>query len=286
MRYIQLSVFSTPCNENITDILSFQLCNIGYDSFVANDNGVEAYIPQKDFSEEKLKEMLLFLPIDMNDFFKDVNLEYKFNLLEEKNWNKEWEKNYFKPLVVADKCLVRSTFHEIDKQYDYEITIDPKMAFGTGHHQTTYLMLQEMLKLSLKNSSVLDIGCGTAVLAILASKMGATQLIAIDFDEWAYNNAVENVQLNEIANIDVRLGEIGLVSSEKFDYIFANINRNILLEGIQHYAKAMNKGATLIMSGFYLEDVPILKLECEKSDLSFQKVEQKDNWCAILCTKN
>ena len=286
MRYIQLSVISTPCNENITDILSFHLCNIGYDSFVANENGVEAYIPQKDFSEEKLKDMLLLLSIDMKDLLKDVNIEYEFNLLEEKNWNTEWEKNYFKPLVVSDKCLVRSTFHVIDKQYDYEITIDPKMAFGTGHHQTTYLMLQEILNLELKNCSVLDIGCGTAVLAILASKMGATEIVAIDFDEWAYNNAIENVELNEITNIDVRLGEIDLVSNEKFDFIFANINRNILLEGIQHYAKAMNKGATLIMSGFYLEDVPILKLECNQNNLSFQKLEQKDNWCAILCTKN
>ena len=286
MRYIQLSVISTPCNENITDILSFHLCNICYDSFVANENGVEAYIPQKDFSEEKLKDMLLLLSIDMKDLLKDVNIEYEFNLLEEKNWNTEWEKNYFKPLVVSDKCLVRSTFHVIDKQYDYEITIDPKMAFGTGHHQTTYLMLQEILNLELKNCSVLDIGCGTAVLAILASKMGATEIVAIDFDEWAYYNAIENVELNEITNIDVRLGEIDLVSNEKFDFIFANINRNILLEGIQHYAKAMNKGATLIMSGFYLEDVPILKLECNQNNLSFQKLEQKDNWCAILCTKN
>lgn len=286
MRYIQLSVISSPCNENITDILSFHLGNIGYDSFIANENGVDAYIPQKDFSEEKLKDMLFQLTIDMNDLFKDVKVEYEFNLLEEKNWNTEWEKHYFKPLVVSDKCLVRSTFHVIDEQYDYEITIDPKMAFGTGHHQTTYLMLQEILSLELKNSSVLDIGCGTAVLAILASKMCASQIVAIDFDEWAYNNAIENVQLNDITNIDVRLGEIDLVSNEKFDFIFANINRNILLEGIQYYAKAMNKGATLIMSGFYLEDVPVLKSECENNNLSFQKTEQKDNWCAVLCTKD
>lgn len=286
MRYIQLSVYLNPCNEDLTDILSFQLGNIGYDSFIANEHGVDAYIPQKDFSEEKLKEMLLLLPIDMNDMFNDVNVEYKFNLLEEKNWNTEWEKHYFQPLVVSEQCLVRSTFHQIDQQYDYEITIDPKMAFGTGHHQTTYLMLQEILKLELKNKSVLDIGCGTAVLAILASKKGATPILAIDFDEWAYYNAKENVLLNDIANVDIRLGEIDLVSSEKFDFIFANINRNILLQDIKHYANAMNHGATLIMSGFYLEDVPILKLECEKNNLSFRKIEQKDNWCAILCTKN
>ena len=146
-------------------------------------------------------------------------------------------------------------------------------------------MLQEILKLELNNKSVLDIGCGTAVLAILASKKGASPIVAIDFDEWAYYNAKENVLLNDIADVDVRLGEIDLVSNEKFDFIFANINRNILLQDIVHYANAMNHGATLIMSGFYLEDVPILKLECEKNNLSFQKIEQKDNWCAILCTK-
>lgn len=275
----------TPCNEDLTDILSSQLGNIGYDSFIANEHGVDAYIPQKDFSEEKLKNLLLLLPIDMNDLFNDVNVEYKFNLLEDKNWNTEWEKHYFQPLVVSEQCLVRSTFHQIDEQYDYEITIDPKMAFGTGHHQTTYLMLQEILKLELNNKSVLDIGCGTAVLAILASKKGASPIVAIDFDEWAYYNAKENVLLNDIADVDVRLGEIDLVSNEKFDFIFANINRNILLQDIVHYANAMNHGATLIMSGFYLEDVPILKLECEKNNLSFQKIEQKDNWCAILCTK-
>lgn len=286
MRYIQLSVISNPSNEDITDILSFHLGNIGYDSFVANENGVDAYIPQKDFSEEKLKDMLLHLPIEMNDLFKDIKIDYEFKLLEEKNWNTEWEKHYFQPLVVSDKCLVRSTFHVVDKHYDYEITIDPKMAFGTGHHQTTYLMLQEILKLDLKNKSILDIGCGTAVLAILASKMGATTIVAIDFDEWAYYNAKENVLLNDIDNVDVRLGEIGLVQDEKFDFIFANINRNILLQDIQHYAKAMKNGATLIMSGFYLEDVPILQLECQNNNLSFQKLEQKDNWCAVLSTKN
>ena len=285
MRYIQLSITAYPSSEDVTDILSFYLGNIGYESFVASETGLEAYIPQKYFSEEKLKKVLHFLAIEMNDLLKDVKVEYEFNLLEEKNWNKEWEKNYFKPLVVSDKCLVRSSFHSVDKQYDYEITIDPKMAFGTGHHQTTYLMLQEILRLDLKNRSVLDIGCGTAVLAILAAKMGARDIVAIDFDEWAYFNAKENVLLNNITDVAVRLGEVDLIQDEKYDFIFANINRNVLLQDIHHYAKAMNKGATLIMSGYYLEDVPIIKMECEKNNLSLQKTEQKDNWCAVVCLK-
>ena len=286
MRYIQLSVKVATSNETITDIISYHLGNIGYDSFFVSENGLEAYIPQKDFSEDKLKEIFHLLSTDLTELFKDFEIDYKFNLLEDENWNKEWEKNYFKPLVVADKCLVRSSFHEIDNQYDYEITIDPKMAFGTGHHQTTYLMLQEILKLDLSGKSVLDIGCGTAVLAILASKMGADHLVAIDFDEWAYENAKENVSLNDVKNVDVRLGEINLVANEQFDFIFANINRNILLQDIQYYAKAMSKGSTIIMSGFYLEDVTSIKMECEKHNLTFQKTEQKDKWCAMLCTKN
>lgn len=285
MRYIQLSITASTINETITDILSFHLGSIGYESFVATEKSLEAYIPQKDFSEQKLSEMLHHLSINMNELFKDMQIGYEFNLLEDKNWNKEWEKNYFEPLVVSNKCLVKSSFHLIDTRYKYEITIDPKMAFGTGHHQTTYLMLQEILKLELSDKSVLDIGCGTAVLAILASKMGAGRIVAIDFDEWAFYNAEENVLLNDIPNIDVRLGKIDLVNREKFDFIFANINRNILLQDIQHYAKLMSKGGTLIMSGFYLEDAPIIKLECQKNNLSYLKLEQKDNWTAMICSK-
>lgn len=285
MRYIQLSITAHPSSDDVTDILSFYLGNIGYNSFIASKNGLEAYIPQQDFSEQKLNEVLHSLTIEMNDLLKDVKLAYEYNLLEEKNWNKEWEKNYFEPLVVSNKCCVRSSFHTIDKQYDYEIIIDPKMAFGTGHHQTTYLMLQEILKLDVKQRTVLDMGCGTAVLAILAAKMGASNVVAIDFDEWAYHNAKENTVLNRMANVTVRLGEVGLIQDENYNFVFANINRNVLLQDIQHYAKAMNSGAILIMSGFYTDDVPSIKKECEKNNLSFQKTEQKDNWCAVVCHK-
>lgn len=286
MKYIELSLTVNPLNENTTDLLSFHLGSIGYESFVVTENGLNAYISKADFSEQKLDEVLHSLSVEIDDLLTDMKVEYEFKDLEEVNWNTEWEKNYFNPLVVANKCLVKSSFHSVEEQYEYEIVIDPKMAFGTGHHQTTYLMLQEILKLDLDNKSVLDIGCGTAVLAILASMMGATDIVAIDFDEWAYNNAKENVVLNDIQNVDVRLGKIDLVQDRKFDYIFANINRNILLQDIQHYANAMQSGATLILSGFYFEDVPVLQMECQKNNLSFQKLEQKDNWCALLCTKN
>ena len=278
MKYIQLSITSNPCNENVTDVLAYQLGDIGYDSFLTTPNGVEAYIPQSDFSEEKLKELA-------NNLLIDVEVTYEFKTIENKDWNKEWEKNYFSPLIVSDTCLVRGSFHNVDKECEHEIIIDPKMAFGTGHHQTTYLMLQEILKLDLKNKSVLDMGCGTAVLAILAGKMGASRIVAIDFDEWAYNNAKENILLNNQSNIDVKLGKVDQIEGEEYDFIFANINRNVLLEDIKQYEKSLKKGGVLIMSGFYLDDVPIIKLECEKHKLLFQKLEQKDNWTAVICTK-
>ena len=173
----------------------------------------------------------------------------------------------------------------LDQKCEYEILIDPKMAFGTGHHQTTYLMLQEILTLDLADKSVLDMGCGTAVLAILAAKMGASRTVAIDFDEWAYNNAKENISINNQQDIDVRLGTVEQIEGEDFDFIFANINRNVLLRDIEEYAKSLKENGTLIMSGFYLEDVPVIKLECEKNGLLYQKLEHKDNWTAVVCTK-
>lgn len=278
MKYIQLSLKLNPCNENVTDILSYQLGEIGFDSFITTGQGVDAYIPELNFSEEKLENLMQHLLID-------AEVDYEFNVLEDKDWNKEWEKNYFTPLIISDKCLVRSSFHEVERQFTYEIIIDPKMAFGTGHHQTTLLMLQEILQLDLKDKSVLDMGCGTAVLAILASKMGASPIVAIDIDEWAYENAKENTALNDITNVEVKLGDATVIGDDKFNFIFANINRNILLQDISTYAKTLEKRGVLMMSGFYLEDVPIIKLECEKNDLLFQKIEQKDNWTMMVSCK-
>lgn len=278
MKYIQLSLKLNPCNENVTDILSYQLGEIGFDSFITTGQGVDAYIPELNFSEKKLEDLMQHLLID-------AEVDYEFNVLEDKDWNKEWEKNYFTPLIISDKCLVRSSFHEVERQFTYEIIIDPKMAFGTGHHQTTLLMLQEILQLDLKDKSVLDMGCGTAVLAILASKMGASPIVAIDIDEWAYENARENTALNDITNVEVKLGDATVIGDDKFNFIFANINRNILLQDISTYAKTLEKRGVLMMSGFYLEDVPIIKLECEKNDLLFQKIEQKDNWTMMVSCK-
>ncbi len=279
MKYTQLSLTLNPCNETVTDIISFQLGEIDYESFITTDRGLDAYITELDFSEEKLEYLLQHLLID-------TEVTYEFKILKDENWNTEWEKNYFTPLIISDRCLVRSSFHQVSEQFAHEIIIDPKMAFGTGHHQTTSLMLQEILKMDLKDKSVLDMGCGTAVLAILASQMGGYPIVAIDIDEWAYENAKENMVLNNIANVEVKLGDASVIGDGKFDYILANINRNILLQDISTYAKALEKGGVLMMSGFYLEDVPIIKLECQKNQLVFKKLEEKDNWTMVVSGKD
>lgn len=286
MRYIELSIKVLTSEEAVTDILSFRLGEIGYDSFVVAENVLKAYVAEENFSEEGLKSLLHELSVNLHELFEGVPLSYEYTVIENENWNKEWEKNYFKPLVLEDRCVIRSSFHEIDKEYEYDIVIDPKMAFGTGHHQTTYLMLQEILGIELQNKSVLDMGCGTAVLAILASLKGANPITAIDFDEWAYENAKENVGLNNVSNVKVLWGEVDLVEDNSFDFIFANINRNVLLQDIKHYEGALNKGGVLIMSGFYLDDVADIKKECEKYGLTYRKTEQKDKWCVVVCAKN
>lgn len=278
MKYIQLSFSLHPNNETVTDVLSFQLGEIGYESFITTNRGLEAYIPEKNFSKEKLEQVTQHLLIE-------AQVTYTLKTLADENWNKEWEKNYFAPLLVAEICLVRSSFHEVAHSYPYEIIIDPKMAFGTGHHQTTSLMLEEILQLNLAHHSVLDMGCGTAVLAILASKMGAAPIVAIDNDEWAYENAKENTALNNITNVEVKLGDATTIGDDTFNFIFANINRNILLQDIPIYANALEKGGALLMSGFYLEDIPVLKLECKKNGLTFRKLEQKDNWAMMVVMK-
>lgn len=286
MRYIELAIKISPFKESITDVLSFNLGGIGYDSFVVTENVLKAYITEKSFSEEELKNTLHEVSIGLKELFCGINLYYEYTIIEDENWNKEWESNYFKPLVIADECVVRSSFHEVNEQYKYDIIIDPKMAFGTGHHQTTYLMLQEILKLDLNNKSVLDMGCGTAVLAILASQKGADPITAIDFDKWAYENAKENVELNNILNVKVLLGEVDLIANDTYDFIFANINRNVLLQDIKHYESSLNDGGMLIMSGFYLSDVSDIKKECKRYGLTYQKTEQRDKWCAVICSKN
>ena len=279
MNYIEVKFICTPNNEIVNSILSVTIAEMGFESFVEDTDGTTAYIQSNLFDKVKLDELLQEFPIE-------ANISYTFKSIEDKNWNEEWEKNYFQPLVIEDRCIIQSTFHKAPANYEYNIFIDPKMAFGTGHHQTTELMIREILKENFEGKSVLDMGAGTAILAILASMRGADPITAIDIDKWAYDNAIENLRLNNIDNIDVEIGGADLLGGETFDVILANINRNILLNDIVTYSSVLNSGGSLYMSGFYEEDIPVITEECNKHNLRFCHKTLKDNWTAVKFIKN
>lgn len=279
MKYIEVKFICTPNNEVINSILSATIAEIGFESFVEDESGTTAYIQESLFDKSKLDEILANFPIE-------AEIIYSVKAIEDKNWNEEWEKNYFQPLIIDDRCIIQSTFHNAPATYEYNIYIDPKMAFGTGHHQTTELMIKEILNDDFSGKSLLDMGTGTAILAILASMRGANPITAIDIDKWAYDNAIENLQLNKIDNISVQIGGAELLGNETYDIILANINRNILLNDIHTYASILNKGGSLYMSGFYTEDIPAITEECNKHGLTFIHNKEKENWTSVKFIKD
>lgn len=278
MNYIEVKFICTPNDEIINSVLSATIAEIGFESFIENEFGTTAYIQSDLFNIEELDKTLNTFPIE-------AEIIYTYKSIEDRNWNEEWEKNYFQPLIIDNKCIIQSTFHNVPATYDYNIYIDPKMAFGTGHHQTTELMIREILKDDFNGKSVLDMGTGTAILAILASMRGADPITAIDIDQWAYDNAIENLNLNNVNNVDVKIGGADLLGGEKFDIVLANINRNILLNDIHSYSSVLNNGGVLYMSGFYAEDIPAIEEECSKNELAFVHNTEKDNWVAVKYTK-
>ncbi|MCC8153161.1 MAG: 50S ribosomal protein L11 methyltransferase [Tannerellaceae bacterium] len=262
--------------EIVNDVLAAELGEIGFESFTPQDNGLLAYIAEEQYNKTTLDEKLKQFPL------KGVLFSYAENFIEGKDWNEEWEKNYFKPITIGDECIIHASFHEIEKPYRHQIIIDPKMAFGTGNHETTRLMINEILKEDMQGKKVLDMGCGTAVLGILATLRGAKKVVAIDIDEWAYNNALENIRLNHTEEISVLLGGAEVIpQAESFDIILANINRNILLNDIATYVTILKEGGLLCMSGFYKEDIPAIEEECNKYNLKMINYTEKNNWVAV-----
>jgi len=254
-----------------TEILIAELGYAGFESFVETEEGVTAYIQKDEWNPNILDDINI---LDSDEF----KIEYTFSEIEQINWNSEWEKN-FDPIEVDGKCTVRAPFHP-DKNFEYEIVIEPKMSFGTGHHETTFMMLQFILENDFKGKSVLDMGCGTAVLAILAEMRGASKLDAIDIDEWCFENSLENIERNNCENISVFLGDATLLSDKKYDVIIANINRNILLNDMDTYRKCLEKGGILYLSGFYNEDLPIIKEACNNLGFTFVENKEKNKWVA------
>jgi len=278
MDYIELKIKLTPNTEINRDVTSSLLVDMGFESFVESETGLNAYIAGKSFSEEAVKDVLKNFPLP------DVAIQYETKRIESRNWNEEWEKNFFQPIVIQDKVIIHSSFHKDIPPLPYDIVIDPKMAFGTGHHSTTSMMVSYLLEQNLKDKSMLDMGCGTAVLAILAYKKGAKPVVAIDNDEWAYENALENIRINRASGIQALLGDANLLGKERYDFIFANINRNILLNDIPVYAACMNQGASLFMSGFYEEDLAVISDACQKQSLKLIDYKKDNRWVAAQYT--
>ena len=276
MKYFEVTFSANPCNETITDILSALTAEIGFESFVECEGGIQAYIQQSLFDEEALKNIVADFPIP------DTKITYTITEPEDKDWNEEWEKNFFQPIVIEDRCVIHSTFHKDYPKAEYDIVINPQMAFGTGHHETTSSILGELLDADLKGKSVLDMGCGTSILAILASMRGADPVTAIDIDDWCVNNSRDNIALNNINNITVELGDASLLEGRKpFDVIIANINRNILLNDMAAYTACMHKGSEIYMSGFYVQDIDAIRSKGESLGLKFVHYREKNNWAAV-----
>lgn len=276
MKYFEVTFSVNPCNETATDILSALTAEIGFESFVECEGGMQAYVQQSLFDEEALKSIIADFPIP------DTKITYTITEPEDKDWNEEWEKNFFQPIVIDNRCVIHSTFHKDYPKAEYDIVINPQMAFGTGHHETTSSILGELLDADLKGKSVLDMGCGTSILAILASMRGADPVTAIDIDDWCVNNSRDNISLNNIKNITVELGDASLLEGRKpFDVIIANINRNILLNDMAAYTACMHKGSEIYMSGFYVQDIDAIRSKGESLGLRFVHYREKNNWAAV-----
>lgn len=281
MKYLEFTFQTTPCTEVVNDVLSAVLAEAGFESFVEQTDGINAYIQKALYDEPALKEALAGFPLP------DVKIEYNYTEAEDRNWNEEWEKNFFQPIVIDNRCVIHSTFHKDVPQAEYDIVINPQMAFGTGHHETTSLIIGELLDSDLQEKSLLDMGCGTSILAILARMRGATPCTAIDIDEWCVRNSLENIELNGVDNIDVFQGDASSLKDKgPFDIIIANINRNILLNDMKHYVSRMNQGGSLLMSGFYANDIPVIQAEAENNGLHLIHHREKNQWAVVLCIKS
>ena len=255
-----------------TEILIAELGYAGFESFVETPDGVIAYIQEGGHSESILESIYI---LNSSEF----EITYNFETIEQTNWNAEWEKN-FNPIVVGDQCAIRAPFHDpFDVKYD--IIIEPKMSFGTGHHETTHMMIEHVLASDFTKKSVLDMGCGTGLLAILAMKKGASRVEAIDIDNWCYLNSLENISRNDCDQITVLEGDASLLEGKRFDVIIANINRNILLNDLSTYVACLNKNASLFLSGFYDSDFELVQESCENLGLKFETKRTRNNWVAL-----
>ena len=258
--------------QTAIDILVAELGQVGFESFTENPDGVEAYIQKADWNASLLDDIQILQS-------EEVTFSYDVKEIEQVNWNEEWEKN-FEPIVVADQVSVRAPFHK-NPGLKYDIVIEPKMSFGTGHHETTHLMIQHLMDLDLHGKKVLDMGCGTGILAIFAEMKGAAAVDAIDIDNWCYENSLENVERNNCHHISVYEGDASLLNPAAYDVIIANINRNILLKDMPVYTNSLKENGILFLSGFYTEDIEKINASAESNGLELDKKLQRNNWVGL-----
>ncbi len=276
LRYIEYN-FTIEPRDPAAEILIAELGLFGFESFVETETGLLAYIPSEEHSEDVINEIQI---LKSDEFI----VEYSVKTIEQTNWNEEWEKN-FTPINVDNKVYVRAPFHDASTM-DYEIIIEPKMSFGTGHHETTHMMIQHLLDLDLTHKSVLDMGCGTGILAIFAAMKNARPVDAIDIDEWCVENTNENIEKNNCEFISVFLGDAHLLKNQKYDIIIANINRNILLQDLASYKRCINSNGILLLSGFYTEDEPLLQSKAKELEFEFLKKLERNNWLSLQFRSN
>jgi ribosomal protein L11 methyltransferase len=268
--------FVITCTNQVKDMLIAELAEIGYEGFVENEEGFSAFIPQSLHQEATFNERLLKYALNPNTI--------PHNIIPQQNWNAQWEANY-EPIIVADKILVCAPFHQLDMAYEHALVIQPKNTFGTGHHETTQLMLELMLKIDVKHKELFDFGCGTGVLGLMALKLGAEKTVGNDIDEWCVDNIAENKELNNLTNFDFRLGDLSVLKDdEQFDGVLANINKNILLESFNTLSLHIYKGGFLLISGFYKKDLEDLTHAAALNKFVLKQQLTKNDWCAAYFT--
>ena len=276
MNYYACS-FTNPENENLKDMFMELLGEIGFDSFMDTDEGFDAYCQEPLLNDEELNDIMQM------EQFANVKL-LKKELIPDQDWNATWEASY-EPVIINEFCRIRAPFHKVEGSYKYDLIIEPKMSFGTAHHETTSQIIELMLQSDFTGQNLLDMGSGTGVLAILAKKLGSAMTVAIDNDEWAYRNALDNICLNDENDIIVELGDASSLNDRQFDVILANINRNILLRDMKEYVKCLVDGGKIFFSGFYEEDLVLIAKEAERLGLTYSNHVTKNNWTAAVFVK-
>ena len=276
MNYYACS-FSNPDNEILKDMFMELLGEIGFDSFMDTDEGFDAFCQEPLLNDEELNDIMQM------EQFANVKL-IKKELIPDQDWNATWEASY-EPVIINEFCRIRAPFHKVEGSYKYDLIIEPKMSFGTAHHETTSQIIELMLKSDFTGQNLLDMGSGTGVLAILAKKLGSATTVAIDNDEWAYRNALDNISLNDENEIIVELGDASSLNDRQFDVILANINRNILLRDMKEYVKCLVDGGKIFFSGFYEEDLVLITKEAERLGLTYSNHVTKNNWTAAVFVK-